>query len=329
MSHVTTPFSTLRFFGTAPGPHLLVTGAVHGNEPCGPAAIYQIIDALQTGAITLTSGSVTFVPVVNPKAFALKERAGDRDLNRNLKRYDAPQVFEDHIANALTAVMENCDVLLDIHSFRTQGGPFIFIGPEDNDADLQPFAHADAELRFAQSLGFDTMVYGWLDTYDQYVTDQNAFLDQHPHVEMIRSQRHFGIGTTEYFRSIGKYGVTVECGNHLDPQAVPIAHRAIMGALACLGLIDSIKPVYQPFQSAYRLTAIPLREHADDRFPKPWRLFDPVIKGDVLGIRHTGEKITARADGAVIFSYDDAEVGNGWMYIAERATRGTENSTQT
>jgi predicted deacylase len=323
MTNLPIPFTVTKFFGDAPGPDLLVLGAVHGNEICGPTAIHQMIAEIEAGHIRIKSGSVTFVPITNPKAFYNNEREGDRNLNRNLTRYETPTSFEDKIANVLIPIMEQCDVLLDIHSFKTQGDAFIFVGPEDNNGTLQSFQHGEAEIRFAQALGFDTMVYGWLDTFDDYVTDQNAFLDQHPEIDTIRSQRNFGIGTTEYFRTLGKYGVTIECGNHTDPNAVPIAYRAIQGALAHLDLSDDVQIDATPFQKSYKFTQILLRKHANDRFAKPWTLFHPVAAGELLAIRQTGEELRAPADGAVIFSYDDADVGSGWLYFAELSDRGT------
>ena len=38
------PLETVSFIGLRPGPKLIVTGAVHGNEPCGPTAIRRVIE---------------------------------------------------------------------------------------------------------------------------------------------------------------------------------------------------------------------------------------------------------------------------------------------
>ena len=43
-------------------------------------------------------------------------------------------------------------VLLDLHSFRSPGQPFVLRGPGDNDGELEPFAHAQAEARLAALL---------------------------------------------------------------------------------------------------------------------------------------------------------------------------------
>ncbi|MBM4225484.1 MAG: succinylglutamate desuccinylase, partial [Gammaproteobacteria bacterium] len=67
--------------GLAPGPRLLVLGAVHGNETCGTRAIERVLGGFERGARDLLRGSVTFVPITNPLAYRRGTRSGDRNLN--------------------------------------------------------------------------------------------------------------------------------------------------------------------------------------------------------------------------------------------------------
>ena len=78
------------------------------------------------------AGSVSFVPVANPLAYAHGRRAGDRNLNRALQPTDAPREFEDHVANWLCPLLAAHEVLLDLHSFHGGGQPFVMVGPRDN-----------------------------------------------------------------------------------------------------------------------------------------------------------------------------------------------------
>jgi predicted deacylase len=66
----------------APGPALVVLGAVHGNEACGAHAIARAMDDLLHGRLTLARGRLTLVPVANPLAFGRNTREGERNLNR-------------------------------------------------------------------------------------------------------------------------------------------------------------------------------------------------------------------------------------------------------
>ena len=64
-----------------PGPHLLITGGVHGDEFEPMAAIRQLI---ASPSLKLLRGKLTLVPVVNEPAFLRGHRAGpdDQDLAR-------------------------------------------------------------------------------------------------------------------------------------------------------------------------------------------------------------------------------------------------------
>ena len=118
------PFKSLRYAGRAPGTRLIVLGAVHGNETCGTHAIERVLAELDRGELALAAGSVTFVPVSNPLAYAHGRRTGDRNLNRALQPTETPREFEDHVANWLCPLLAAHEVLLDLHSFHGSGQPF-------------------------------------------------------------------------------------------------------------------------------------------------------------------------------------------------------------
>jgi predicted deacylase len=65
-----------------------------------------------------------FVPMItNPLAYRLKQRMGERNLNRNMAPSAIPQDFEDRIANVLCPLLDAHDVLLDLHSFTRAARP--------------------------------------------------------------------------------------------------------------------------------------------------------------------------------------------------------------
>lgn len=149
-----------QFLGMQPGPRLLVLGAVHGNEVCGTRAIERILAELESGALAITRGQLTLLPVTNPLAYRKGERQGDRNLNRNLRVCATPTDYEDRIGNALCPLLQAHDVLLDLHSFHTGGQPFAMLGPRDNQEALEPFAHAREEARLVAHLGPRRVVEG-------------------------------------------------------------------------------------------------------------------------------------------------------------------------
>ena len=313
-----THLRTLTYHGLAPGPRLLVLGAVHGNEVCGARAIAQMIEELDSGALSIQRGTLTLVPVTNPLACQLKQRMGDRNLNRNMAPSAIPQDFEDRLANVLCPLIDAHDVLLDLHSFHTGGEPFVMIGPPNNSGRLEPFGHADPEMQLALHTGPYRIVEGWLDTYDRGIQKRIAkSASEGGRSQTLVTNPNYGVGTTEYMRSRGGYGVTLECGQHDDPLAVGVARHAILQTLALLGLAALPLASESPKREILRLIDVTDRNHAGDSFSREWRSFDAVKSGDLIGTRRDGEAITAPTDGFIVFPNPRAGLGQEWFYFAQ------------
>lgn len=305
-------FKSVNYSGQAPGTRLIVTGAVHGNETCGTAAIERVMAELDSGALRLLAGSVTLVPVCNPLAYAKGERAGQRNLNRDMAPTGAPRDFEDRVANWLCPLLAAHDVLLDLHSFQAGGEPFVMVGPRDNSGPLQAFAHEKAERALARRLGVRRFVDGWLATYAAGVQRRSG--DGGDAQRIIR----YGIGTTEYMRSKGGYALTLECGQHADPAAPGVACRAILNTLAFLALIDAPAPapVEPGAMQALSMTAVYDKIDAGDTFSRGWTSFERVNGGDEIGRRANGSVVRAEFDGAILFPDSAAAPGGEWYYLA-------------
>lgn len=309
------------FHALEPGARLLVLGAVHGNETCGTRAIGQVIAQLDSGEIALRRGSISLVPVTNPLAYQLGQRTGERNLNRNLYPSAAPQDFEDRVANVLCPLIARHDVLLDLHSFNGAGEPFVMLGPQDNTGTLEPFALAAREQALALRLGPRRIVEGWLETYAEGVRRRMQRTSVANRAQLLSTDPRYGVGTTEYMRSQGGYGVTLECGQHDDPAAPEVARRAICNVLAHLQLVDA--PALQATADVQllRLTEVVDKLHADDRFTRSWASYDPVRRGQQIGLRHDGTPVQAAQDGYVVFPNAAAAAGNEWFYFAQPGTR--------
>jgi predicted deacylase len=302
----------------APGPRLLVLGAVHGDERCGPEAIRRVSAEFADGRRRLVRGSVTLVPVTNVLAYRERRREGERNLNRGLAPTAVPVAYEDHLANWLCPLLAAHDVLVDLHSFRSPGRPFVMLGPQDNDGALEPFAHATREEALALRLGIDRIVEGWLQTYAAGAMRRERASSPE------RSTYRYGVGTTEYARSTGAYALTVECGQHEDPQAPEVAYRVIGNALAALRLVDAPVPDPVTAPEALNLCEVYDKVDAADAFTRPWRSFDPVAHGEVIGVRANGERILAPFDGWIVFPNASALGGREWFLLARRSERFDE-----
>ncbi len=296
------PLESVTFTGLAPGPRLIVTGAVHGNEVAGAIAIRQAIDDIRAGRLLIRRGTVTFVPIVNALAHRRNSRAGDRNLNRDLREATVPTSYEDRVANVLCPLLRGHDVLLDLHSFRVGSRPFVFVGPADNDGPVEPFAQASAEGDFASRLGPELVMHGWLQAYVAAAEEKRRLIAAGvgaggPLPEVAPS---LGVGTTEYMRFAGGYAVTVECGQHDDPAAPGVARAAIRAALAHLRLIEAPPPP-RSVRRGIEFREIVVAHSADDRLARDWRTGDPVAAGTVIARRADGTELTAPADGFIVF----------------------------
>jgi predicted deacylase len=313
-------FESIHFSATTPGPRLIVTGAVHGNETCGTVAIRRVLRDIDQGRIALVAGQVTFVPVTNPLAYERGQRHGDRNLNRKLAPTGEPREFEDHVANWLCPLLAHHDVLLDLHSFHTPGEPFAMVGPPDNDGALEPFRHAAQEEALAVRLGVRRIVDGWLGTYAAGVERRRARHAGGGELA-LDLDADYGVGTTEYMRRMGGWGFTLECGQHEDPRAPEVAYRAIVNALAHLRLIDAAPPAPAAEVEALSLFEVIDKTHPDDRFARDWSSFDAVRAGELVGTRRDGTPVRAESDSRIVFPNPAAQAGQEWFYLARASER--------
>lgn len=306
-------FKSASYRGLGSGPRLIVLGAVHGNETCGTRAIQRVMEEIDSGALEIAAGEVTFVPITNPLAYARRERAGDRNLNRNLGPKDKPADFEDRIANWLCPLLARHDVLLDLHSTRAASTPFAMLGPRDNAGEIEPFKHSERERALARRLGVRRFVEGWLSTYAHGV----ARRVREGKGSALNTDPRYGVGTTEYMRSVGGYAITLECGQHDDASSPQVAYRAIRNGLTFLGLAPGSTPQVADSYEALRIREVVDKAHAGDRFAREWSSFDRLAKGEAIATRNDGTVVSAQADGWIMFPDAKAEPGHEWFYIAE------------
>jgi hypothetical protein len=185
------------------------------------------------------------------------------------------------------------------------------VGPQDNEGPLQPFRHAAKERALARRLGVRRFVDGWLATYGQGV--QRRMSDK----SQLETVLRYGVGTTEYMRSTGGYALTLECGQHKDPAAPDVAYRAIMNTLAFLKVIEAPEPQPIPLDQMEALSMVVVHDkaHAGDSFVRKWASFDPVAKGQQIGVRADGSAVTSELDGRILFPDVNAGPNQEWYYL--------------
>lgn len=277
------PLVTRTFKGTQDGPRFLAFGAIHGNEKCGTEAIGRLMAELDAGIVTLTAGTLTCVPICNPEAYARDVRFVEQNLNRIITPHAQPTCLEQKRANEVIALIKDCDVFLDMHSYSAGVKPFLFLDKED-----------DAHRAYASVLGIPEWVAGWNDAYAQ-MGDLNSG------------------DTVSYAHSQGKTAILIECGIHTDPAGGNVGYRALRAALAHFGLTapydyTRITP------SISRLTHITAKNRGGD-FVRDWQHLDSVKAGDIVARYDDGENVVAPVDGVVILPARKAMIGSEWIYF--------------
>ena len=109
--------------GDRPGPHLLITAGVHGDEFEPMAAVRKLANELDAGQI---AGKLTLVPVVNEAAFLHGQRAAEDglDLARSCPG-NADGAVTERTAFALSALIRTADAYIDLHT----GGTIMSVSP--------------------------------------------------------------------------------------------------------------------------------------------------------------------------------------------------------
>ncbi len=103
--------------GASVGPHLLVTGGVHGDEFEPMAAIRRLARDLETVAMR---GSVTLVPVVTEAAFRRGHRCAEDGLDLARTCPGSPDgTVTERIAHQLSSLIRSADNYIDLHTGGT------------------------------------------------------------------------------------------------------------------------------------------------------------------------------------------------------------------
>ena len=108
--------SIIKKAGKLPGKTVAVFAGVHGNEKVGILTLKKIIKEIK-----ITSGTVYFV-FANPPAIQKNKRMVKKNLNRLFSRDIKGNAPENKRANQLMDILDQCDALLDIHSYNSKSG---------------------------------------------------------------------------------------------------------------------------------------------------------------------------------------------------------------
>ena len=265
-------------------PHLLIFGAVHGNEKCGTNAINELIKNLTEKKIQLKTGKLTCVPICNPEAYKQNKRFITNDLNRNFLSTNITE-YEGKIREQLKPLIQSADILLDIHSYSSFGREFCFLGLTNQD-----------EIDFCLNLGVDNFIYGWSEAF---------------------KSNSASIGTVEFARLNGAIATTLECGHHDNPQNNQIAYNSILNALSYFNMIEKTPLKKSKNQNFFKMQKVFYKEKPGE-FIKKWHNLDYIAKNEIIARFNSTENIKATNDGHIILPKQHAQINKEWFYFATK-----------
>jgi succinylglutamate desuccinylase len=267
------------------GNRVLFLGSVHGNEVCGSLAIMEYVKKLESGAVLLRSGSVTFLPFINQRACEAKTRFIDANLNRIIKKNHSPKLYEEALAQELLPFLEKATHVIDLHSMTASTPPLVFVDYEEEE-----------NLRLAQVTGVRFCIKGWADVFgdDKESNDTISYVHHH-----------------------SGYGVTVECGQHEDVASLQVARDVIGNVLSKYTEIkeQSSHTTRDYSQEIIRIYSVIFKEGDGDCLAKDFANFDQAREGELLATRGSGSSITAEKDCHIVLPNKNAKAGHEWFYL--------------
>lgn len=267
-----------------PGPVLGVTMQTHGNEPSGLAALWYFRNHFEI-AKHLKRGKVVFVlnNLKGAEAYFAACRITDAkkreqakkltrvcDHNFNRLPRDTLKLRNDHRyevrrAQELRPVWATFDVGLDIHSTSQESEPMIV-----------------ACVGFKQELiaGFPINV---------VISNIDKIQIEKPAISFYGKSRDITV-------------IGIEAGSHENPASFVCAVKCVQALMQNLGLVAKSKEgahVPQEYRE-YRVYGSVILPTKAFRMVKPFKMFEPIEKGDILA-RGNGTEIVALHDGHTLF----------------------------
>jgi predicted deacylase len=243
-----------RFAAASPGPHVVICSLIHGNEIAGGMALVEMLranPAPSRGTLTLIFANLDAYARFDP-ANPTASRFVEEDMNR---LWEAPvldsqrQSLELNRARVLRPLIEQADVLLDLHSMLWPSDPLILCGPTEKGRAL------------ALAIGSPGLVVA-----DHGHASGRRLIDYDPFVD----------------QDDPRVAILVEAGQHWESETVDAMQVAIAGVLTATGLTAA--PVSPPPGALPRCAEVTLAVTVNSGgfvFTRPFR------GGDVVKQRNT------------------------------------------
>lgn len=184
------------------GPHIVLIGALHGNEIMGVEAIVKLVSFMENKGLNLKKGTLSCI-LGNPLAYEKGIRFFEQNMNRAFLQ-DPLDTYEGRRVRGIRSFFEKqskLDFLLDLHSVSS--------------GDFKMCAYLESQEAQEEALQFSPLNM-------HFVVDPKAVPGS----------------SCEEGQKFGAVSFILECGNHLLPQTVDTALAHIVDLLVNLEMID-------------------------------------------------------------------------------------------
>ena len=97
-------------------------------------------------------------------------------------------------------------------------------------------------------------------------------------------------------------------------EAPDVGYRTICYALQYFSMIDPVFPKAPQPTHFVKMKDVFFKEK-EGEFAKPWKHYDSIMAGEVIGVYTDGDTVTAPYDGVLILPKSFSEVGKEWFYF--------------
>ncbi|HKT94124.1 MAG TPA: succinylglutamate desuccinylase/aspartoacylase family protein [Paraburkholderia sp.] len=267
------------FDSGVPGPHVMINALTHGNEVCGAI----VVDALLRARLRPRRGKLTlaFANVEAYRRFDPARPDAARFVDQDFNRVWTAQALDDRSrdsselrrARAMRPVIDDVDLLLDLHSMHEKCMPLIVAGPLAKGVELSARLGAPATV----------------------ICDEG-----HPEGRRMRDYEGFGDAAS------AKNALLIECGQHWEASAVTVARDVTARFLLHSGVVDEtdlpadwLQPL-PPEMRVVRVTEPVVAKSMDFRFAGEYTGLEVFPKaGAVIGWSN-GEPVVTPYDDCIL-----------------------------
>ncbi|MES2216393.1 MAG: succinylglutamate desuccinylase/aspartoacylase family protein [Patescibacteria group bacterium] len=260
--------SIIKKTGSQPGKTVAIFAGVHGNEKVGVKVLERLEKELR-----VTAGNV-FLVYANPPAIEANKRALDKNLNRLFsEKQNDENTYEDQRAKELMEILDQCDAVLDIHSYNSPDGK---------------------QFSFCEPNGYEIIK----------LMDFPIIVSRHNPDPKMYSTTVMG-----YMNKKGGVGICLECGTSNKPDDFfDLALKSSYQFLYYFGNIDQIVPFDTVKQQVIKNDRMLYKKNDNFRFVKDFKDFEPLPVGQPFAF-DGDEPLSANPDECIIFPRPNVPVG--------------------